>query len=109
MTGIDMSKYIADKKYTFVLIFLICLVILVFLSIILWPSLPHPDKTLVQGTPLFTPTATLTPTPLPENFPQVISDYFENQNGTNGLLVGSVVLVLIILLGVLISIRNNEK
>ena len=104
-----MSKYIADKKYTLILILLVSLVILVFLSIIIWPALPHPDKSLSTGTPLFTPTATLTPTPLPDNFPQVISDYFENQNATNGLLVGSVVLVLIILLGVLISIRNNEK
>lgn len=104
-----MSKYIADKKYTLVLILLVILVTLIFLGIILWPSYPHPNSLFSQGTPQFTPTVTLTPTELPENFPQVISDYFENQNGTNGILVGSVVLVLIILLGVLISIRNNEK
>lgn len=103
-----MSKYIADKKYTILLLMIIFVVILVFIGIILWPSLPHPGL-LSQKTPLYTPTATLTPTPLPTTFPAVISDYFENQNGTNGLLAGSVVLVLIILLGVLISIRNNEK
>lgn len=88
-----------------ILIALIIIVILVFSGIIFWPTL----STTILPTPQFTPTITSTPTDLPENFPNVIRDYFENQNGTNGLLVGSVVLVLIILLGVLISIRNNEK
>ena len=104
-----MSQYIADKKYTLFLLLIIFIVIIVFVGIIIWPSIPHPEKTMVQGTVQFTPTSTLTPTPLPTTFPLVISDYFENQNGTNGLLIGSVVLVLIILMGVLISIRNNEK
>ena len=104
-----MSKYIADKKYTIILLLLILLVIVVFVGIIMWPSIPHPEKTLSPAELQITPTITMTPTPLPTNFPQVISDYFENQNQTNGLLVGSVVLVLVILLGVLISIRNNEK
>ncbi len=104
-----MSKYITDKKYTILLLFIILVVILVFSLIILWPSIPHPAFLQSRQTPLYTPTVTMTPTPLPTTFPAVISDYFENQNGTNGLLAGSVVLVLIILLGVLISIRNNEK
>ena len=104
-----LSKYITDKKYMTLLLVLCFIVILVFAGIIFWPSLPHPDSLFSNGTPQFTPTITPTPTELPTNFPPVIRDYFENQNGTNGLLVGSVVLVLIILLGVLISIRNNEK
>ena len=104
-----LSKYITDKKYMTLLLVLCFIVILVFAGIIFWPVLPHPDSLFSNGTPQFTPTITPTPTELPTNFPPVIRDYFENQNGTNGLLVGSVVLVLIILMGVLISIRNNEK
>ena len=102
-----MLKYITDKKYFMILVVLILVVIFVFSVIIFWPSLS--STFLPVSTPQFTPTITPTPTDLPENFPNVIRDYFENQNGTNGLLAGSVVLVLIILLGVLISIRNNEK
>ena len=96
-----MSKYITDKRYFMILLLLVLLVIFAF-TVISGSILP-------ASTPQFTPTITPTPTDLPENFPNVIRDYFENQNGTNGLLAGSVVLVLIILLGVLISIRNNEK
>lgn len=55
------------------------------------------------------PTITPTPTELPETFPNVIPDYFNNQHETEGLLIGAAVLVLVILLGVLVSIRNNEK
>lgn len=102
-----MSKYITDKRYFMVLILLILLVTFAFVMIILWPNIS--GSILPASTPQFTPTITPTPTELPTNFPNVIRDYFENQNGTNGLLAGSVVLVLIILLGVLISIRNNEK
>lgn len=102
-----LSKYITDKKYMSLLVFLCLIVMLVFAGIILWPSIPHP--VFSNGTPQFTPTITPTPTELPTNYPPVIRDYFENQNGTNGLLIGSVVLVLIVLIGVLISIRNNEK
>ena len=104
-----MEKYITDKRYTMLLLFMIFIVVLVFLGIFIWPSLPDQYKPFSQPTPRFTPTITPTPTPLPTTFPQVIPDYFENANGTIGLLAGSVVLVLIILLGVLISIRNNEK
>ena len=102
-----MSKYITDKRYFMILLLLILLVIFAFTVNILWPNIS--GSILPASTPQFTPTITPTPTDLPENFPNVIRDYFENQNGTNGLLAGSVVLVLIILLGVLISIRNNEK
>ncbi len=103
-----MSKYITDKKYTIFLLLIILVVILAFTVIIFWASI-SPAVPFLNKTPQFTPTVTMTPTDLPETFPNVISDYFENQNGTNGLLIGSVILVLIILLGVLISIRNNEK
>ena len=102
-----MLKYITDKRYFMLLLVLILIVILAFIGIILWPTLS--SNVFPQKTPLYTPTITPTPTALPTNFPNVIRDYFENQNGTNGLLAGSVVLVLVILLGVLISIRNNEK
>ncbi len=67
------------------------------------PSFSNADAELV------TPTITPTPTELPESFPDVIPDYFNNQHETEGLLVGAAVLVLVILFGVLISIRNNEK
>ena len=102
-----MSKYITDKRYFMILLLLVLLVIFAFTVIILWPNIS--GSILPASTPQFTPTITPTPTDLPETSPNVIRDYFENQNGTNGLLAGSVVLVLIILLGVLISIRNNEK
>ena len=104
-----MLKYITNKKYMALLVVISLIVVLIFIGIIIWPSLPHENGLFSQGTPLHTPTITPTPTELPTNFPPVIRDYFENQNGTNGLLIGSVVLVLVILLGVLISIRNNEK
>ncbi|MBQ6502689.1 MAG: hypothetical protein IJI57_02105 [Flexilinea sp.] len=102
-----MSKYITDKRYFMILLLLILLVIFAFVVIIFWSDIS--GSILPLPTPQFTPTITPTPTELPTNFPNVIRDYFENQNGTNGVLAGSVVLVLIILLGVLISIRNNEK
>ena len=103
-----MSQYINDKKHTIFVIVMILFVILIFAGIIFWP-MGLREKVIPQTTPLYTPTITPTPTELPTTFPQVIPDYFENQNGTNGVLVGSVVLVAIILLGVLISIKNNEK
>ena len=104
-----MDKYITDKRYTLLLLSLIFIEILVFIGIFFWPSIPDSYKPFAKPTLQFTPTITPTPTALPTTFPQVIPDYFENQNGTVGVLAGSVVLVLIILLGVLISIRNNEK
>ena len=104
-----MLKYITDKKYMGFLVILILIVMVIFIGIIFWPSLPHQNGLFGQKTAILTPTITPTPTELPTNFPPVIRDYFENQNGTNGLLIGSVITVLIILLGVLISIRNNEK
>ena len=102
-----MSKYITDKRYTMLLLFMIFIVILIFTGIFFWPFLY--ESAIQNSDTQITPTITPTPTALPETFPKVSSDYFENQNGTIGLLAGSVVLVLIILLGVLISIRNNEK
>lgn len=103
-----MLKYITDKKYMLLLLVIILCVILVFIGIIIWPEMNIRFGATAEISQI-TPTITATPTELPTNFPPVIRDYFENQNGTNGLLIGSVVLVLIILLGVLISIRNNEK
>jgi len=102
-----MSKYLTDKRYFMILLLLILVVILVFISIIYWPAVHY--QILQSITPQYTPTVTLTPTELPTNFPNVIRDYFNNRDMTNGVLAGSVILVLIILLGVLISIRNNEK
>ncbi len=104
-----MGKYITDKRYTILLLIIMLVVIVVFAGIIFWPSIKSSGLLEPKFTPQFTPTVTPTPTDLPDYYPNVIRDYFENQNGTNGLLIGSVVLVLIILLGVLISIRNNEK
>ena len=91
-----------------ILLLIILVILLTFTCIIFWSSISS-SIPFLNPTPQYTLTITPTPTDLPENFPQVIPDYFENRNGTNGLLAGSVVLVLIILLGVLISIRNNEK
>lgn len=102
-----MSKYITDKRFFMILFLLILLVILVFIGIIYWPAVQYELHKNV--TPQFTPTITPTPTKLPTSFPNVARDYFEYHNMTDGLLVGSGFLVLIILLGVLISIRNNEK
>ena len=102
-----MSKYITDKRYTMLLLFIILIVILVFAGIILKPFLIEQNQISLNTASEISslPTATA----LPPIFPDVIPDYFENQNGTIGLLAGSVVLVLVILFGVLISIRNNEK
>ncbi len=102
-----MSKYITDKRYTMLLLFIILIVILVFAGIILKPFLIEQNQISLNTASEISslPTATA----LPPTFPDVIPDYFENQNGTIGLLAGSVVLVLVILFGVLISIRNNEK
>ena len=104
-----MAKYINDKRHTIILVVLILVVILMFTGIILWPSTLRNVFMSGKPTPLVPPTVTPTPTALPTTFPVVIDDYFENQNGTNGLLIGSVILVAIILIGVLISIKNNEK
>lgn len=102
-----MSKYITDKRYFMILVFLILVVTVIFLTLIYWPAIPHPEA--AQKTAEFGTSVTLTPTALPTHFQNFSPDYFENQNTTNGLLIGSVVLVAVILLGVLISIRNNEK
>ena len=85
-------------------------VLIVFFFIAGRDFLPKPAELLAgtvteEGTPTVTPT----PTELPESFPDVIPDYFDNQNETDGLLVGAAILVLVILFGVLVSIRNNEK
>ena len=85
-------------------------VLIVFFFIAGRDFLPKPAELLGSTvTEQVTPTITPTPTELPESFPDVIPDYFENQNETDGLLAGAAVLVLVILCGVLASIRNNEK
>lgn len=52
---------------------------------------------------------TPTPTELPEKFQYIIPDYFENENRTDGIIWGAAVILLIILIGIFISKRNNEK
>lgn len=52
---------------------------------------------------------TPTPTALPTNYPDVIREYFENDHETDSLILGGTLLVLIVLIGVVISKRNNEK
>ena len=98
-----MSKYITDKRFFIILLMLILVVSLLFLVIIFWPQLTQgktPENAII-------PTATAMK--IPSNFPEELHEYVDDGMMTNGLLVGSVILVVIILLGVLISIRNNEK
>ena len=52
---------------------------------------------------------TPTPTELPEKFQYIIPDYFENENRTDGIIWGAAVILFIILIGIFISKRNNEK
>ncbi len=104
-----MSKYITDKRYTIFLLLIILAVIIIFAGIILWPDISQQFHAETLNNLESSLTIQPTPTQLPTSFPDVIPDYFDNEKGTNGLLAGSVVLVLVILLGVLISIRNNEK
>jgi hypothetical protein len=54
-------------------------------------------------------TAMPTETPLPENYPKLPREYFENENETDGIILGGTVLVLIILIGTLVFIRNTYQ
>ncbi len=48
-------------------------------------------------------------TPLPEDYPKLPREFFENENQTNGIILGGTILVLIIVIGTLISIKNEHK
>ncbi|GAP41818.1 hypothetical protein [Flexilinea flocculi] len=48
-------------------------------------------------------------TPLPENYPKLPREFFENENQTNGIILGGTILVLIIVIGTLISIKNEHR
>ena len=66
-------------------------------------------RDMIAGTVYPTEVPVLTATPLPERFAEMPRDYFENENETTKLITGGAVILGIILLGVLISRRNNEK
>lgn len=52
----------------------------------------------------------VTATPLPEDYPKLPREYFENENETDGVIIGGTVIVLIILIGTLVFIwKDNHK
>ena len=91
------------------------LVIIVFFLIIALPGIitnyeeMASAETQAENVSILPPTPQPTPTALPEDYPNVIRDYFENENETNGLVIGAGVLLMIIFIGVFVSKRNNEK
>lgn len=101
------------KNKTYFLVYILAvIVILVFIAIIIGPQGFQDierNRMAAAGTVFPTEAANTIPSPMPENYPDLPRDYFENGNQTNALMVGGMILVLIILLGVLISKRNNEK
>lgn len=95
--------------------FLIVIVIIIFASILAGsdalrqnqvPVNPHSEY---QLTVLPSLSQIPTVTDLPDDYPNLPREYFENENVTDGIILAGAVLVIIILLGVLISKRNNEK
>ena len=50
----------------------------------------------------------VTETPLPEDYPKLPREYFENENETDGVILGGTVIVLIILIGTLVFIRKDN-
>lgn len=95
--------------------FLFVLVIILFLCILIGPeklsTVPAPvnQQSEVLMTVLPSPTIVPTATDLPEDYPNLPREYFENENETEGIILGGTILVIIILLGVIISKHNNEK
>lgn len=52
----------------------------------------------------------VTETPLPEDYPKLPREYFENEDETDGVILGGTVIVLIILIGTLVFIwKDNHK
>lgn len=65
----------------------------------------HLKSAKMEGAAMILPTLT----PLPENYPKLPREFFENENQTNGIILGGTILVLIIVIGTLISIKNEHK
>lgn len=63
------------------------------------------ESQTVLGTPVPLPTLT----PLPEDYPNLPREYFENENQTTGIILGGTILIMIIMIGTLVSLRNERK
>lgn len=97
----------AKKKINWGWLTLLAVVILAFVWILFGPKDPGAIRQAFDSS--FVPTATPIPTALPASYPHLIREYFENDKATYGVILGGAVLVIIVLLGVVISRRNNEK
>jgi hypothetical protein len=85
---------------------ILLLIVVVFLSAIASTAQQPADASPNQTQPVLTTvTGTALPTPTPTRFPEHLTD----QNQTNGIILGSTVLVLIVIIGTLTVIRHGER
>ncbi len=89
-----------------------CLITIGLFALILWDPIhfslsgnqQSPSES-INGTMLPRPTLT----PLPDHYPDLPREFFENENETIGVISGGTILVLIILIGTLVSLRSERK
>lgn len=85
---------------------ILLLIMVVFLSGIASTAQQPVDASPNQTQPVVTAAAgTVFPTPTPTRFPE----YLTNQDQTNGIILGSTILVLIVVIGTLTIIRHGDR
>lgn len=100
------------KPFNIIWSMMLLLTAVIFAFILIGPrhfQVNDAGETQTELSARITPTITPTPTELPEKFQYIIPDYFDNENRTDGIIWGAAVILFIILIGIFISKRNNEK
>ena len=102
------------RRFNWVLFLIIC--ILVVFAFILSESdkIEHASQTsrTIQMGLLQTAEPTIilpSPTPFPSDYPKLPAEYFENEDQTDGVILGGTVLVLIILIGTMVFIQKEHQ
>lgn len=109
------NNYKKNKQKGIYWIPIFSLITIVLFALILLDPIKAPlfgnqqTQKMESQTALGTPVPLPTLTPLPEDYPHLPREYFENENETNGIILGGTILVVIILIGILVSIRNERK
>ncbi len=108
-----MKKKPLHRKTYWIPIFSI-LVLLIFVVIMVDPLKligKRPANHVIYQTNEIGAIITVQPTltPLPTNYPKLAREYFDNENQTDGIIIGGTALVLIILIGSLVHVGNEHR
>ena len=103
-----------QRRFNWILFLIICILV-VFAFILsesdnLGPTTQTPQAFQMNVLQTAEPTIILpTPTPFPSDYPKLPAEYFENEDQTDGVILGGTVLVLIILIGTMVFIQKEHQ